>query len=83
MPAYMSAWSYLRRDMNTCTIFCRLMRSAACALVAYTGHPGGAAETDAVTSWATALHAKEAEVAHTRLVNHAADAPQLIVVEKG
>ena len=51
-------------------------------IVAYPGHDGGAAETDAVASWVSSLPQATFRSLSYRFVNQANDPPRLFVVEK-
>lgn len=52
------------------------------AVVCYTGHPGGAEETEAVRQWAEALPQDRFRVLSYCFLNQQNDPPQLVVVEK-
>lgn len=51
-------------------------------VVAYPGHEGGAAERDAVLSWAGGLDAWQWRVQHWRALNRRRPAPELIALER-
>ena len=52
------------------------------SIVAYRGHPGGVAESDAVLAWAANLDQKEYEVARYEFVNQVNLPPFLILIER-
>ncbi len=51
-------------------------------IVAYTGHPGGLEEAQAVEEWASALPRKQWRVWRCSSLNSHLDAPYLVLVEK-
>lgn len=51
-------------------------------VVMYRGHPGGAAEYQAVMQWATGLDQERLEVLHYRFANQIHRPPELLAVEK-
>lgn len=51
-------------------------------VVAYTGHPGGGAEADAVSGFAAGLSAREWQVMQCRALNAGPQAPRVIAIER-
>ena len=52
-------------------------------VVCYTGHPGGAEESEAVEKWAAGLDRKHFDVVRHDAVHRHQQAPFLIAVERG
>lgn len=60
-----------------------LNRGGRISLVVYTGHPGGREEYEAVEKYASSLDSLEYRVIRINFLNRAANAPVLIMIEKG